>query len=319
VSSVIRNLLVDLKNTGRDDGLVKTLQRAFPELAEMAIEFEDDRDRYISVTYRETGWQKAFDLFSAGSGFQQFIYLFGFALLRQPSVVLLDEPDVHLHGSLQQVLLRELRELVGTGKQVLFATHSPDLIRFMEPRQVLELGEREARLLSVNHEVYDVLENLGSLDPTELPKIQRFRRVLVVENKSDFELISVFCATFLGPGLWQQIHRRLAVCYAQGNPRRQEMHLLRDQMHQMMGTSDEPLRMFVVADRDYYPYLGSLQGQLEKWPHIQWHIWERTEIENYLLSVSGLSRMAKDPDFRLDLLEEQLPLEKIRQKNYIIK
>ena len=107
VSGVIRNLLLDLKNEGRDHELVEVIRRAFPALAEFAIRFDEVSDRYIAVTYKEKGRPKDFDVFSAGSGFQQFVYLFGFIALRRPNVILLDEPDVHLHGSLQRVLLDE--------------------------------------------------------------------------------------------------------------------------------------------------------------------------------------------------------------------
>ena len=81
--------------------------------------------------------RKDFDIFSGGSGFQQFLYLFGFILLRNPTVIMLDEPDVHLHGSLQAVLLDELKRLVQHDKQVLFATHSRELITRVNPENIL--------------------------------------------------------------------------------------------------------------------------------------------------------------------------------------
>ena len=100
----------------------------------MSIDFDEVTDRYITVTYREEGHSKDFDIFSGGSGFQQFLYLFGFILLRRPTVIMLDEPDAHLHGSLQAVLLDELKRLVEQDRQVLFATHSRELITRVSPR-----------------------------------------------------------------------------------------------------------------------------------------------------------------------------------------
>jgi hypothetical protein len=78
LNTVIRNLLFDLKGEGRDGELAEVMGRAFPELDRLRIEFDEVNDRYINVTYTDQGRPKAFDLFSAGSGFQQFVYRFGF-------------------------------------------------------------------------------------------------------------------------------------------------------------------------------------------------------------------------------------------------
>ena len=161
VHNVIRNLLLDLKEKQRHGDLLEALKRSFSELKDMRIEFDEVSDRYISVAYQEAGHPKEFDVFSAGSGFQQFLYLFGFVRLRQPTAILLDEPDVHLHGILQKALLRELHRLVDEGKQVLFATHSRDLINGVNPENVISLEGSEARRLAVAYDVYDTLDRLG--------------------------------------------------------------------------------------------------------------------------------------------------------------
>jgi ABC-type cobalamin/Fe3+-siderophores transport system ATPase subunit len=293
VNSVIRNLLLDLKKANRQSELVEILGRAFPDLTDIAIEFDEVSDRYISVTYKEKGHPKEFDVFSAGSGFQQFIYLFGFIMLRQPVVILLDEPDVHLHGTLQQALLEELRRLVESGKQVLFATHSRDLIARMSPENILVLESGSAKRLAVAFDIYDALDTLGSVEVTQLPVIQAYRRVLVVEDQSDWNLLSTFCTTVLGTTVWQQVERRLAICYAKGNPWKQDMARLRQQLQQMITIQGQPLEMFVVADRDYHPDLSELRQSLPS-EHLVWHIWERAEIENYLLSEEGILNTIRD-------------------------
>ncbi|MBM4086086.1 MAG: ATP-binding protein [Planctomycetes bacterium] len=264
----------------------------------MSIEFDEVIDRYIFVTYAEKGHSKEFDLFSAGSGFQQFVYLFGFISLRQPTVILLDEPDVHLHGSLQRALLTELHRLVATGKQVLLATHSRELITQMRPENILALEEEGARRLAVAYDIYDTLDRLGSVEATQLSVIQAYRRVLVVEDRADWDMLSIFCCTILGPSVWQQVERRLALCYAKGNPWKQDMARLRQQLQQMITVTGRPLEMFVVADRDYHPDLAHLHRSLPS-EHIQWHVWERAEIENYLLCVEAMQRLCEDPKGRL--------------------
>lgn len=290
VNSVIRNLLLQLKEEQRDGELVSVLRRIFPTLKNLEIQFDEVTDRYIAVNYQEQGRPKEFDLFSAGSGFQQFVYLFGFLLLRQPSVVMLDEPDVHLHGSLQAVLLDELRRLVSQGRQVLFATHSRELITRVGPENILSLDDG-AKRLRVAFDIYDTLDRLGSLDPTQLAIIQAYRRVVIVEDRSDRDLIATFCAKVLGPDVWQQVERRVAFCFAKGNPwKHLDMSRLRPLLQQVIATPGPALEILVIADRDYHPDLPKLRASLPD-EHVRWHIWERTEIENYLLHPAALLRL----------------------------
>lgn len=302
VHSVIRNLILDLKLQGHHDRLLEVLRRAFPTFQDMNIQFDEVSDRYISVTYQEAGRAKEFDVLSAGSGFQQFVYLFGFIHLREPHVVLLDEPDTHLHGTLQRALLSELNRLVESGKQVLLATHSRDLIREFSPEHVLSLEEGGTRRLHVAFDVYDALGRLGSLDPTQLPVIQAYRRVLIVEDEADRDLLFVFCGKCLGSSLWQEVARRLSICFAKGNPYKQPIERLRQQLQQMIALRDRTLDAFVVADRDYCPDLEQLHQHLPS-EHIQWHVWSRAEIENYLLRPDAIKRLLR-ADPRQQVLDE---------------
>jgi AAA15 family ATPase/GTPase len=308
VNSVIRNFLLNLKREDRQELLVEVLRRIFPKLAAINIEFDEVNDRYISFTYQEEKRPKEFDVFMAGSGFQQFVYLFGFIYLRQPTIVLFDEPDAHLHGSLQDALLVEFQRLVTEGRQILFATHSREMITRIDPSHILSIEETGAKRLDIAFDVYDTLDNLGSLDPTQLATIQAYRRVVVVENQSDWELLSIFCEKCLPPVVWPEVQRRLALCYARGNPWKQDMDRLRLQLQQMIVLHGASLELFVIADRDYHPDRPALLRGLPN-TNIQWHVWERTEIENYLLCPDGIMRVIQKPERQMTLDEGALRAE----------
>ena len=291
VTGVVRNLLLDLKSAGHHETLTAMLKRVFADLKNLEIQFDAENDRYITVTYTEADRPREFDIFSSGSGFQQFVYLFGFILLRQPTIMLLDEPDVHLHGSLQQALHQELQRFTANGKQVLFATHSRELIARMLPEQIVYLEDQGPSRLAVAYDVYDTLDRLGSIDPAQLALVQAYRRIIAVEDATDKEIISIFCSKCLGSDVWLQIERRIAFCYSKGNPCNQDMSGLREKLQQIISIAGRPLEMFVVADRDYHPDREALIGSLPK-EHMQWHVWERAELENYFLNFERIKEIA---------------------------
>jgi predicted ATP-dependent endonuclease of OLD family len=164
INFVLRNLLLTLLEQKKEAILETVIKRVFPNIKNLKITFDEASMQYISVTYKEDNKTKEFDILSAGSGLQQFIYLFGFILLEEPQVILLDEPDVHLHGALQKSLYEELQRLVAEkNKQIIFATHSRDLIAQITPENILSLSEGEAKRLQLDYEVYNALEELGSI------------------------------------------------------------------------------------------------------------------------------------------------------------
>jgi energy-coupling factor transporter ATP-binding protein EcfA2 len=296
-----------LKAAGRSDKLTEIVERVFPHLRGLKIDFDEVNERFISVTYKEQDHPREFDIFSAGSGFQQFVYLFGFILLRDPTVILLDEPDVHLHGSLQRVLYQEFLQLANSGKQILFATHSRDLIVRTPPESILTLDGTKAERLRLAYDVFDTLDRLGSVDPTQFPAIQAFRRVLMLEDRSDRELLSIFCSKVLGEAVWQEVDRRVAVCYAKTNPRQSKPDLLRQQLQQLVAVKGTALELFIVADRDYYPDLDYLRSNLQG-DHLKWHVWERVEIENYLLVPDAVLRLVQTGELPLQETANREPM-----------
>jgi hypothetical protein len=104
------------------------------------------------------------------------------------------------------------------------------------------------------------------------------------------------------------VQRRLALCYARGNPWKQDMDRLRLQLQQMIAVQDAGLELFVIADRDYHPDRPALLRGLPS-NNIHWHVWERTEIENYLLCPDGIMRVIQKPDRQMTLDEAALRTE----------
>jgi len=91
----------------------------------------------VTMTWYEKGVTGPFYPTELSEGTLRFLWLVTVLLSPDtPALTLIDEPEVSLHPELLKLLAGVLRNAALRG-QVLVATHSPDLIRWLEPNQVL--------------------------------------------------------------------------------------------------------------------------------------------------------------------------------------
>ena len=130
------------------------------------------------------------DLTAEGSGFLQWLSVFTFALSEKNNCILLDEPDAHLHPTLQEKIVTLLNTISTTkSKQILFCTHSPELIRKHPYEKILSITESKIKYLNCDNEKISSLAGLGSSYHPLLDKTKATKRILFVENNSDSEFI----------------------------------------------------------------------------------------------------------------------------------
>jgi energy-coupling factor transporter ATP-binding protein EcfA2 len=196
-NEVLRNLLIELRNNQPDR--YETLQAMLKERFGAGLEdvaFDDAKDQFVHAGLAAS--DVSHDLYSAGSGFVQVVQLLSFILTRSPSIALLDEPDAHLHSSLQRAVVEILEEI---GKddnlQVILATHSKEIINFIDPTRLIFVrpGEKEAAPMSTEVTPISVLRSLGAIDNVDAVALVKNRRCLFVEGSSDATILSRFAAT----------------------------------------------------------------------------------------------------------------------------
>lgn len=103
------------------------------------VKFDRLRDKNIDVRFMtpdmkvvgqsdQVAW-KAIEM--AGTGFLQVVQIFAYLLYFKPKILLVDEPDAHLHPTRQQALIRALSEAAEKfpETQIVVSTHSPALVR----------------------------------------------------------------------------------------------------------------------------------------------------------------------------------------------
>ena len=117
------------------------LQAAISELFGYRLLRPDTDGAHILADYVHEGREVRLDIASAGRGFQQVLLLLTLLNTRPGAVVLLDQPDAHLHPTLQDTIYRELRSAATRhGSQLIAATHSEVLINAANPSELIAMA-----------------------------------------------------------------------------------------------------------------------------------------------------------------------------------
>jgi predicted ATPase len=126
------------------------------------------------------------DIMVEGSGFLQWLSVYTLALSNEFNVILLDEPDAHLHTHLQNCLTERL-ELISNvmNKQVILATHSSELIRAYPAEKILSLENSRGKYLAEDKDKISILSGIGTKYTPKIHKLEKNHRLLIVEGVSD--------------------------------------------------------------------------------------------------------------------------------------
>jgi len=221
--AVLRNIILDLhtknlkKRSDLRQGKSKLSEPALKELRDkdswellqqalrttfatelVVAPFKEEYHSYIKVDVargqvkgykltRQPGYRNR-DLMVEGGGFLQWLSVYALATDPDVDVLLLDEPDAHLHCSLQQTLVQKLDELTTkTQKQVLIATHSTEILKQSPPERILEVSySKSPRYLREEHQKVGLLAGLGTEYAPRIDALKQKKRLLLVEGDSDF-------------------------------------------------------------------------------------------------------------------------------------
>jgi len=131
----------------RFEAIEDALRAAFPRFDR--LDFPPIAAGTLALAWRERGFSKPLYMHQLSEGTLRFLWLA--TLLQSPgltAVTLLDEPDVSLHPELLSLLADLLREASGR-TQLVVATHSDRLIRFLQPKEVLLMNSTDDGLSTV--------------------------------------------------------------------------------------------------------------------------------------------------------------------------
>ncbi|MCP4111766.1 MAG: AAA family ATPase [Desulfobacteraceae bacterium] len=132
-----------LRETDRDsfEAVEDTLSVAFPGF--LRLNFPPVAAGTIAMTWEDENFTKPVYMTQLSEGMLRFLWLV--TLLQSPdltAITLIDEPEVSLHPQLLSILSETFRE-ASKRTQLIIATHSGHLIRFMEPSEVIVFDSEE--------------------------------------------------------------------------------------------------------------------------------------------------------------------------------
>ena len=290
---VLRNLLVE---ANRDEPAWDALQASMVKLFGYTLLPPETSGAHIHADYRmadAVGVERPhLDIASAGSGFQQVLMLLAFLNARPGAVLLLDEPDAHLHIILQDAIYHELRTVAARQRsQLVVATHSEVVINAVEPRE-LYVMLNEPRPIADNAEQNRLISTLRVLSNADVMQAQGVRGVLYVEDYTDIAILRAWAArlghhaeTLLTTELmWKPVvfqTRQTGV----GNPGIRA----RDHYDALQLVRDA-LPGLELVDGDAHQ---GIQGGAITGAGLQRLRWRRYEIESYLVHQDALARFVE--------------------------
>jgi hypothetical protein len=125
-NSVFRNILLQLhKQEAKWQLFQQQIGRLFAGYT-LDVDFDPDTHETIDCTVARVGG--VFPIDTCGTGVLQGIQIFSYINLFSPKILLLDEPDSHLHPNNQKQLARELIEVAESGMNIVVSTHSKHLV-----------------------------------------------------------------------------------------------------------------------------------------------------------------------------------------------
>ncbi|HXB23581.1 MAG TPA: AAA family ATPase [Gemmatimonadaceae bacterium] len=293
-SDILRNLLLDTfeADQKRFERLRTMIKTNFDfELG--TVSFAPAKDLTVHAAYQEVVGKRTLrlDLSTAGSGFLQILQMLTpiYRYADSARVVLLDEPDAHLHPNLQRTIARVLQEIAAEEKlQIILSTHSTAIIREVDPSAVVPVTNTKARLKPLTSPEQLESEIALRLDNFTVGKISISGRVLFVED-TDSQLLEridgvVGVGLFEGPGA-------VPVLSASGKDDKVPFRI-REALKEVLNTDVE---VFFIRDGDGLP--PNWRQKLIDYAaahNVHLMLLARHEVESYLIEPGVISRVLAD-------------------------
>ena len=281
-AEVLRNLCLSVSQDHRDrwTEIVDQIQLAF------GVKLSDPN--YVAgrgeITLSYTENKTEFDISSSGRGLQQTLLILAYMYAHQGSVILLDEPDVHLEALRQRAIYNLIVNISKkSGGQVIAATHSAILINeAAEKDTVITFYGAPRRLVNGSRHVRKALSAIGY---DQLCMASQTGWVLYLQGSTDLDILQAF-AKRLGHDRAAKALERPFVHHINNQPRRAEDHF------QVLKEAQPDLRGIAIIN-------CISPSELPRHSPLPFLVWKKCEIENYIATKATLKAFARASDASL--------------------
>lgn len=283
---ILRNLLTEaFQSSSAWSSLNESISRLFGyELLP-----PDATGPHIIAEYRTRPDGPRLDIASAGSGFQQVLMLLTFLHIRPGSVLLLDEPDAHLHIILQDAIFGELRAVsVKQHSQLIIATHSEVIINSIEPTELCVMFD-QPRMLASTEERNTLIKSLAVLSNEDIMKAMETPGVLYLEDYTDLQILREWAQILEHPS-YELLTKRLFWKKTVSQPRPGADGIQSKKHYDALQLVRSDLPGFELVDGDARPEIPSTSVTGSGLQRLRW---KRYEVESYLVHPDALARYVK--------------------------
>ena len=177
----LRNIIYYVAQEGKLQELNNLIKQVFVN-TQLNVDFNPDNDIDILVEVNSSGHVIPIEL--CGTGLLQAIQIMAYSIYFKPKLLLLDEPDEHLHPNNQLLLCNALKLLSDEyDLQIILSTHSRHMIAAMEGfAKYIWMKNGAICEEKIEPSYYNLLFDLGALDTFDDVIKGKYRNVVLTED-----------------------------------------------------------------------------------------------------------------------------------------
>lgn len=182
-NNYLRNILLSISKTPAKWDSFKNSVNAIYENISLTTRFDENRSEDIEVDVIVDGMTLPLD--AIGTGLLQVIQIFAYIEYFSPIIILLDEPDSHIHPTKQKLLALELSRIADANPElrIVFSTHSRYILESLEEKANVVHFQEGAIFEGVKGS--NILLDIGAADADYLFKKKTLKYVFVTEDRVD--------------------------------------------------------------------------------------------------------------------------------------